>query len=621
MYYSSLKPEFKSIFGAVESSTPVTYNISAPECYEAYMLIRFGDFSEYNHYQMQRQEDGNFSITKSFDRCGVYFYKFKVYHKNNANGTFYYRAPDGSSCTISKADWQQTIYKNNFTQSSITNKSAGLIYQIFPDRFNKAEIKFERTFSERVLKKWNETPLFENHNIGSDYFGGNLAGVTEKLPYLKELSVTAIYLNPIFEAHSNHRYNTADYFNVDPMLGTNDDFKNLCKEAKSHGISVILDGVFSHTGSDSVYFNKNGRYQEIGAYQSQNSPYYSWFNFINWPDIYAGWWGHKTLPETNEHDPSFSEFITGENGVIDYWMNLGASGFRLDVADELPDDFIKKIKLSVKRNNGILYGEVWEDASNKISYGAQREFLLGDELDSVMNYPFANLIVGFIKGMDGVYFINSLTQLLENYPKPATDLLMNLLDTHDTARIITLLVGLPENGRGRSWQSKQKLSNSQLKKGFELLKLASVLQYTLPGIPCLYYGDEILDYGYGDPFSRSCFDWDMINVRKQSINWYQFLGLIRSYCPALDKGKFVAVQYEKNYISFLRVKNQDEIFIVVNPSDSIADIWLLPGWKDDQVILGNAPVNGILTVAPKSAAIMGRGDWCDKVIKLKEELT
>ncbi|MBQ2677096.1 MAG: glycoside hydrolase family 13 protein [Clostridia bacterium] len=612
MIFNSHNKQYKSHFGAVKTDTQICYKLFAPDFDKAFMIIITDEGTE--RLPMTKEADGWFCITKSFDKCGVYFYRFALI--NGLGEKELGKGQDGSGMFDSAYSFQQTVYDKDFTVPKDFGK--GIIYQIFPDRFYKAESENMPPFpSDRILADWEDEPEFalgfKGRVINNDYFCGNLLGIQQKLPYIKSLGCTTIYLNPIFEAHSNHRYNTADYMNIDPMLGTNEDFKNLCRSAKEQGISIILDGVFSHTGSDSIYFNREGRYDSEGAYQSKSSPYYNWFNFEQWPNKYGAWWGHITLPETNELNEDFNEFINGKDGVISHWMKMGASGFRLDVADELPDEFIENIRTAVKSadKNGILYGEVWEDASNKISYDKRRRFLLGNELDSVMNYPFCNMIIDFVKGGSGVDFINGVMQILENYPKECVDTLMNLLGTHDTERIITLLAGEPVNGRDRNWQSRQKMSEEQLSEGFKLLKLATVLQYTLPGIPCVYYGDELLIQGYRDPFNRKTFDWS--KTESESVQWYKKLGEIRTKCPALDGGEFIAAQYEDGYVSFVRAKGEDEIYVMVNPSDEAAYIWLLPGWRDDNVIMGDEPVDGILTLPPKGIAIMGRGSWVSEL--------
>ena len=354
------------------------------------------------------------------------------------------------------------------------------------------------------------------------------------------MGVDFIYLNPIFEAHSNHRYNTADYTKIDPLLGGEGDFARLCREAAALGIRVLLDGVFSHTGSDSVYFNQARRYPLDGAVNRPDSPYRSWYHFTRYPDQYDAWWGVKTLPETVETDPSFLEFITGEGGVIAQWMEKGASGFRLDVADELPDPALDRIAQRIKAfgPDKIVLGEVWEDASNKVSYSQRRRYLLGGQLDSVMNYPFRTAILEFLRLGDGAGFFRRVMEIAEHYPPSVLHSLMNPLSTHDTLRALTCLGGelpgrpqdaqyggdgeggedggLPPiqpgdiyaQGRDREWQAaRMHPSSRQYLEGVTRLRLAMVLQYLLPGVPSIYYGDEAGMWGYNDPFNRCCYPW------------------------------------------------------------------------------------------------------------------
>lgn len=610
MYYSSRDKNCKSVFGALKTEEKCKFTVYAAEFDECF-LIMHADGGERIYSRMPKTDWERFQIELTFDKVGLYFYSFLL--KKGSYEQYFWRQPDQSAGSLYKREWQITVYDKSFTAPK--GYGSGVMYQIFPDRFYMGG-EFKQGFEERFHANWGDTPSFamtDNPRAGgkvinNDYFGGDLIGIEKKLPYLNELGVSEIYLNPIFEAHSNHRYNTANYLKIDPTLGTEKDFISLCKSAHKLGMKIILDGVFSHTGSDSIYFNKEKRY-EGGAYNDKNSPYYSWFNFNKWPGDYQSWWGFDTLPETIETDESFAEFITGEDGVINYWMNLGADGFRLDVADELPDSFIEKIRTAVKRanKNGILYGEVWEDASNKEAYFVRRKYLLGSELDSVMNYPFKEAILGFVKGyMGGTDFINAVMTILENYPKPSVDVLMNLLGTHDTPRILTELVGEDAGNRGREWQAAQHLRDWQYDKGFKMLKLATVLQYTLPGIPCVYYGDELLTEGYRDPFNRTCFDWDKLTDGCSSVDWYARLGEIRKSCPALDGGTFLPVQSEKDFMTFLRIKDGHELFVAVNPSDRDKQVWLLPGWQNDEVLIGIPPERGVLQLPAKTAAILKR---------------
>ena len=610
MYYSSRDKNCKSVFGALKTDQSCDITVYAAEFDECFLVLR-ADGQERVYWRMPKIDNEQFKITLKLYKIGLYFYSFLL--KKGSYERRFWRQPDQSSGSVYEREWQITVYDKTF--KPLKKFGSGIMYQIFPDRFCQGG-EYKQGFEERFHANWGDTPSFApNENpraggrvINNDYFGGDLKGIEKKLDYLKALGVTEIYLNPIFEAHSNHRYNTADYMKIDPTLGTLDDFKSLCKKAHKLGMKIILDGVFSHTGSDSIYFNKEQRY-EGGAFNSKESEYFSWFNFKKWPNDYDSWWGFMTLPETNENDEKFSQFITGEGGVIDYWMKQGADGFRLDVADELPDSFIEKIRTAVKRANpdGILYGEVWEDASNKEAYHVRRRYLLGYELDSVMNYPFKEAIVNFVQGnFDGTVFLNSIMDILENYPKPSVDVLMNLLGTHDTERILTRLVGEPSGNRGRDWQSVQKLNQNQLERGYRMLKLASLLQYTLPGIPCVYYGDEILTEGYRDPFNRTCFDWEKLKDGNDTLDWYLRLGQLRHESPSLDGGDFLPLYGEPGLTSFIRLKDGYELYVAVNASDHERQAWLLPGWQNDEVVIGQPPENGVVNLPPMSACVIRR---------------
>ena len=493
---------------------------------------------------------------------GLYWYSFR-YESEHSEFFVAKRGSKGIYVREPEDDWwQQTVYDADFKTPDWL--SGGLIYQIFPDRFYRSGKSHAAVPDDRYLcTDWNKQPEYRQNGelcrLGNDYYGGDLAGISQKLPYLQSLGVTCIYLNPIFEAHSNHRYNTADYLKIDPLLGNKSDLQNLCRQAKKYGISVILDGVFSHTGDDSVYFNRYGRYDTAGAYQSTASPYFSWYTFSQYPDQYSAWWGIPSLPETNENNPSFSEHITGENGVLRTWMRCGVAGWRLDVADELPDAFLDAVRMAVKAENPDAYvlGEVWEDASNKISYGHRRRFLQGRQLDSVMNYPFANAIINFVCGGRADAFSEQIESVLEHYPPQCVKLLMNHIGTHDTARILTRLIKGDAQG-DRAWQAAQRLTAEEYAKGVCALKAAAVLQYTLPGVPSLYYGDEVGMQGFGDPFCRGAFPWE--NEDADLLEFYRALGQLRHKETAFCGIGYCVADSRERAILYLR----DGILVGVN---------------------------------------------------------
>ncbi len=540
------------------------------QVYEAFLQIREDASEEPSELRLTagdwlgdyRYFNGEITLSE-----GLYWYSFRY---TSAHGNFkVLKTGESLGCVTDDGEcWQQTVYSADFETPDWLN--GGIIYQIFPDRFYNSGTPKENVPNDRyICTDWSKQPEYRQPNeslrLGNDYYCGDLKGIEEKLPYLKELGVSCIYLNPIFEAHSNHRYNTADYMKIDPLLGDENDLKALTKSAEKLGIAIILDGVFSHTGDDSVYFNKKNRYNSCGAFNSQSSSYYSWFKFEEYPNKYSSWWGIDTLPETEENDLAFSNFITGENGVINHWLSCGVKGFRLDVADELPDGILDKIRIAVKRSNkeNYLLGEVWEDASNKISYGSRRRFLRGKQLDSVMNYPFANAIISFVKGGTGTDLLNTVMSVLENYPKHSIKLLMNHIGTHDTARILTVL-GSDYIPTTREEQSHCRLSSEAYQKAVTLLKLAAVLQYTLPGVPSLYYGDEAGMEGYGDPFCRATYPWGRENT--ELLEFYKSLSKFRRSNKAFEIGEFIPIFAGEDVVCYKRECRENTVLVAVNCS-------------------------------------------------------
>ena len=367
-----------------------------------------------------------------------------------------------------------------------------------------------------------------------------------------------------------NRQQLADYLNVDPLLGTNEDFEALCTAAQKYGIGIVLDGVFSHTGSDSRYFNREGRYGEGGAYRDPNSPYRCWYDFgPQYKDGYRSWWGFETLPEVDEETPSYVEFITGPGGVIDTWLRRGAAGFRLDVADELPDEFIEKVRAAVKRVSPekFLLGEVWEDATTKFGFNKRRTYLLGKGLDSVMNYPFKNAVLDFVKGKPAEQAMTEILTICEHYPAPAMDTALNFLSTHDTERALTVIADEPANGRGREWQSGRCVTGDAYEEGLLRLRMAYAIIYTLPGVPCLYYGDEIGMQGYRDPFNRAFFCWDSHEERLRPV--LAQLAQLRHSCEAFRTGELRVLRAQDGILHYQRVGEAETAEIIVNRSEHI----------------------------------------------------
>lgn len=613
----------KTVFGAVQAGQAILLRTLLPRdihCSGAYFVSRRDDEKEFSRSGMfwaGMQGDNHewWDITFTPPAEGIYWYHFE------------YQTPDGMHKIMQSVqhggvgvfddnggrEFQQTVYEPGFSTPDWFK--GGIMYQIFPDRFAFSGKPKKNVPNDRVLRDdWGGQPYFRpdpvTHKVlNNDYFQGDFQGIIDRLDRLKELGVTCIYLNPVFEAHSNHRYDTADYMHVDPLLGGDKDLERLCAAAKKRGMSVILDGVFSHTGCDSVYFNRYNRYGEGGAFNSTNSPYHSWYSFERWPDKYSSWWGIELLPEVQEDCPSFLDFITGPEGVAQKWLKSGVRGWRLDVADELPDKFLDELRKRVKatKDDAIILGEVWEDASNKVSYGYRRRYLLGKQLDSVMNYPFANAILNFVKGGSAEQFIETIYSVLENYPIQSVHVLMNHIGTHDTERALTNLVGESSEGRDREWQCCRSLSQEQRQFGYTLLKLATALQFTLPGVPSIYYGDEAGMEGYRDPFNRCCYPWG--SEVPETLEWYKKLGKIRRACPALVDGDFKCILACDSVTVYTRQKGNDMILCAVNRGGNVQTAELDEEWLDCRTFIGNAPNVSSLSLPPYSCAILGKGEW------------
>ncbi|MGI6109080.1 MAG: glycoside hydrolase family 13 protein [Eubacteriaceae bacterium] len=450
----------------------------------------------------------------------------------------------------------------------------GVIYQIFPDRFNSAAwpgFKPEFHSHSVVHGHWNDKPHYFRKEDGSidyyDFFGGNLPGIIEKLDYLKDLGITIIYLNPIFDSISNHKYDTADYHRIAPEFGDAAIFSRLCQEAGKRGIRIILDGVFNHTGDDSIYFNRYGHFDNVGAYQSENSPYRSWYQFTEWPNDYESWWGIKTMPNLEETSPELENFIyKDKHSVVKRWLRAGASGWRLDVADELPDSFIAGIKQSVleEKPDAVLIGEVWEDASRKEAYGKIREYFEGEELDSVMNYPFRDCFISFFLGdIDSAEAARLMMSLTENYPKENFMSNMNLIGSHDRARILTML-GEADQSMTVLEKENYRLRPENRELAEKRLKLISLLQMTFPGVPTVYYADEAGAEGFEDPYNRGTYPWG--NEDTGLMDWYKKIIALRNSRDILRKGDWRPYPSDRDLFVYERTWNGQKLLILINRS-------------------------------------------------------
>ncbi len=493
----------------------------------------------------------------------------------------------------------------------------GVMYQIFTDRFYRGEGKDSKNIpireDARLIEDWDggvpEYPQYPGAPLKNNtFFGGNLWGVAEKLDYLASLGVTYIYLCPIFKAYSNHKYDTADYTRIDEMFGGDEAFDDLIKKAREKGMGIILDGVFNHTGDDSVYFNKYGKYGDGGAYNDPDSPYVSWYKFRSHPDDYESWWGIDILPKLNHKNETCRRYFTGADGIIEKYIKRGIVGWRLDVADELSDEFLCELRERAKKASGgeaVIIGEVWENAADKVAYGQRRKYFLGDQLDSVMNYPLKNAIVSFCLWGDGEMLYNTLTEIYASYPRCVSDKLMNLLGTHDTERILTVLGREDDNaGQPNSVLAHLRLSESERAEGIKLLKIAAALQYTAYGIPSVFYGDEIGLEGYGDPFCRMPMPWGDIDgtYRSEILDYYRMLGRMRREEEAFDGGDFRILSHTESAIAYVREKNDSRVLVIANRGEDLA-LELDEGEKYKNIETGE-PVSGKIHVGKDAVLLL-----------------
>ena len=570
MRYNSWDRNFKAPFGALKISQNATIKVKVNKNFNVYsikliiekedenlkpVIVRELDLKQVSEYNDIREYSVEIAPLQT---PAVYYYFFVV--ELNIYGedrTLFYGKThnNGMACEYTYENlnkYQLTVYEDYKVPSWFKE---GILYHVFVDRFNngnrngKVDNPKKNSF---LYGNWDDEPMYIKDKNGEvarwDFHGGNLKGIINKLGYLKRLGVSIIYLSPIFESSSNHKYDTGNYKKIDPMFGDEEIFKELIDKAAEKGISIVLDGVFSHVGADSLYFNKFNNYDSIGAYQSENSPYRSWFKFKPGSNKYKCWWGVESLPDTNELEPSFMDYIIyDKDSVINKWMDMGVKGWRLDVADELPSKFIEELKKETTKNDSesILIGEVWEDASNKISYGERRSYFLGSQLDSVLGYPFRDNIVDFLTGKIPSWKLNDLfITLKENYPKEAFKSNLNLLSSHDIERVKTAL-----------------------KSDKDLLKLAILAQMSFEGVPYIYYGDEAGLEGGKDPENRKTYPWK--NEDMEIMDFYRHCSQFRNRNKVFALGDTYFIYTENDDVfGYIRYNEDDSELILINRSES-----------------------------------------------------
>ena len=598
IWHNAAHPCCRSPLGAVFQGTAVRLALYADAARQVQLLLYDEQGVLLGEYDMERQGPRWVFVLPPLSRCAVYGYCFCLQLEGEQ---LWYGAACSRSHSCSYGEllehpphtlFSLCVYAADFATPPWMK--AAVMYQIFPDRFAKGD---ERSFANgvaqhrargrqvRVHERWDEPVEYlpaagEQYYQPIDYYGGSLSAICRRLPYLKELGVDVIYLNPVFEAASNHRYNTADYRCIDPVLGSNDDLRRLCEQADELGMHVLLDGVFSHTGSDSRYFD-NSDYEDAasmpGAANSKDSAYGSWYEFFSWPHSYRCWWGFDSLPEVDEHDASWQRFIiTDEDSVIKYWLRQGVNGYRLDVADELPDDVLTLMRQHLRscKSDAVLLGEVWEDALSKISYGVRRRYALGSALDSVMNYPWRGTLLDFFLGRCNAFELADflLYQQL-NYPPPMYECLMNLLSSHDVERVRSVLArGDYAAGMSRAEQAAWQPTAEQERSAQKLHEMLALLQFSLPGMPAVYYGDELGMHGLLDPFNRA----PLQQGDYSSEQLYRQLGKLRHSIDELRSGGCSVWAVADDVLCVLRIGAKKSTLSVINRGEArreVVDIW------------------------------------------------
>ena len=558
-------------------------------------------------------------------------------------------------------DWGYVIqvYDPDFTP--IVWLQNAVMYQIFPDRFFNGKTANDPNTNaprygwppeplDRILRKpWNALPegycrFYVNPAQpctetprGRDYFGGDLAGVTRRLPYLKSLGVTAIYFNPVFDAASNHAYDTQDYTRIDPFFGTNTEFSQLVKAANRSGIKIILDGVFNHVSSDSKYFDRYHHFSDVGACESVSSPYRSWFTFHDQaggpcagpsgPNTmnYDAWFGFDSLPVLNKNVQGVRDlFYDTPNAIGRLWLRRGAAGWRLDVMGDgsFPAEFWQEFRVAVKDTNpnAPIIGELWK----KFEILPKTR---GDQADTAMGYRFRNAILGFFGRVDDKgfnddgqtdqppsLFASKLVSIREDNADASYYTMMNLMGSHDTQRILWLLTPGERNREQREFNA------ANLAQGKALLKLAAVVQMTTPGTPTIYYGDEIAMTGDDDPDDRRPFPWNGNNPAGDAnmLAHYKLLTQLRNANRVFRQGEmtFLLTDDSARTLAYLMRSPSEAAVVAINRNSTTQTLVIdakgrLPNAVALKDALGTLPgtitaANGVITIQlpAQSAAIL-----------------
>ncbi len=587
----------RSADGAFSASDTLEITLHIPRALElvdpSMVICRDGDKDKtllplYQGYDEARDAD-RFCFTLPLaalcedEQDGLFYYEFRFAHNYRTVYTSSINNVDFSLADKPSRRFLLLVYEQSFEAPA--QYYGTTMYHVFVDRFAKSEKELP-VREDAILREDWETGIPEYAPYpgaplkNNQFFGGSLWGVIEKLDYLESLSVNCIYLSPIFEAYSNHKYDTGNYAKIDKMFGGREAFDALLAACKKRGIRVILDGVFNHTGDDSLYFNRYGKYASLGAYQSEASPYHEWYHFLRFPNKYDSWWGIEVLPRLDHTCKECREYLVGKDGICAHYIRSGTNGWRLDVADELSDTFLDTLRKVVKAEDpeALIIGEVWENAAEKVSYGARRRYLRGKQLDSVMNYPAKNAIIDFVRSGNCARLYNTVTEIYSSYPRCVCDCLMNLLGTHDTERILTVLGGVSAEGLSNEELSTLRMSEEEKRRGTALLKIASALQYTLYGFPSVFYGDEAGSEGYRDPFCRMPFPWGREDT--ELLGHYRALGKIRKEHSVYAGGDFRVTAHDGGLFAFVRENGKETIHTVANRASFTIRYTVEGKWRD-----------------------------------------
>lgn len=508
------------------------------------------------------------------ETCAVYRYYFTCYinnelkfikNKNFINNNSIIRDEKGKlSVNFSVPEWAK----------------GKIMYHIFVDRYKRGSKEKMQQLPRRIIHNSFEEEMVigpdENGIWNNDFYGGDLKGIIETLDYIKSLGVSIIYLSPVVYSQSNHRYDASNFETVDPYAGCNEDLKELCDKAHELEIKIILDAVFNHTGNDSKYFNEYNTFDCVGAYQSKDSPYAKFYRKYeeNGQIKYHYWWGMPNLPVCDGYSKEWQEYILGQGGIIDQWFNLGIDGLRLDVADELTDDFIEKIRIAVKRNkeDGFILGEVWKNPMRMNRCYIES----GKGMDSVMNYSLIDALIRYFKYADSNKLSYIINDILNEYPKDTINSLMNFTSTHDITRAINLFSTDDFNEYSEwawnlknndiNWCKNYELSKDDYQKGIQMYKAYIFALTFMPGILSIFYGDEIGLQGIGNLCNRKPFNWN--NHDKELLEYFRYIGRIRNHESFLEQSDIKVLDINHKYMMFERLTELEKALVIVNRTNN-----------------------------------------------------